>query len=328
MDDWPVYIHCTPYPSPSYPKSCSSAATHTAFQQFLTVLLPFLHIQKKMGRPLFSQAHSTPAVRTEPDPFLSYERWTHWNPFDPDSEEFFQNDPVFEAFLDPSIISPSGEEEQAMVVDEAISSGSSEGSVSERGSPMAVGSDDPMRMLAEAYPSVNWGQHMLAGQSPPTTADFRPLDASPPYTSRYNPITPGFARNRPRSATLTVLPQGLPSASHRSFMSANPTDNLPRTSNITPISIPSRATPANYPPSPATPQSPFIPATPPSQVMPLGQATQSPPPSGMPRMTWASRQPMATSSPPPINGPLTNASARMSLAHIVPTLIRVRDVVM
>ena len=53
-----------------------------------------------MGRPLFSR-HQTPAVRVEPEqPQPACEKWTYWNAFDPDSEEFFKrDDAVYEAFV-------------------------------------------------------------------------------------------------------------------------------------------------------------------------------------------------------------------------------------
>lgn len=46
-----------------------------------------------MGRPLFSTVNvETPAVRVEPESAQpACERWTYWNPFDPDSDEFFEN---------------------------------------------------------------------------------------------------------------------------------------------------------------------------------------------------------------------------------------------
>ena len=46
-----------------------------------------------MGRPLFSQAYATcePVVRVESEQTPQYEHWTYFNPFDPDSEEFFAN---------------------------------------------------------------------------------------------------------------------------------------------------------------------------------------------------------------------------------------------
>lgn len=58
-----------------------------------------------MGRALFSVSHpvSAPAVRSEPEaiPNSPYEKWSHCNAFDPDSDEFF-NDAEYEAFIDPS----------------------------------------------------------------------------------------------------------------------------------------------------------------------------------------------------------------------------------
>ncbi|KAI0079385.1 hypothetical protein K474DRAFT_1659199 [Panus rudis PR-1116 ss-1] len=66
-----------------------------------------------MGRPLFSSrpalATASSAVRVEPEPtptpYPTYETWTYWNAFDPDSDEFFEReDAVYEAFVDPSTL--------------------------------------------------------------------------------------------------------------------------------------------------------------------------------------------------------------------------------
>ncbi|KAL6300907.1 hypothetical protein BKA93DRAFT_752418 [Sparassis latifolia] len=67
-----------------------------------------------MGRPLFSSTH-IPAVRVEtehePEPapaHPAYEKWSYWKPFDPDADEFFENDDaVYEAFIDPAQLPPA-----------------------------------------------------------------------------------------------------------------------------------------------------------------------------------------------------------------------------
>jgi len=117
-----------------------------------------------MGRPLYSASYSTPAVRTEPEiapPTASFEKWTYWNPFDPDSDEFFERaDAVYEAFIDPADVPPATAEREtdeperlAAIIARELEedSTSSEGTISGRGSPMADGSDDPSGMLVDAY---------------------------------------------------------------------------------------------------------------------------------------------------------------------------------
>ena len=133
-----------------------------------------------MGRPLFSASYSTPAVRTEPEktpPSIHFEKWTHWNAFDPDSDEFFESgDAVYEAFLDPADVplSTEGRTEAAEAPEPEMlatiiareledsrgySSASSEGTISGRGSPMAVGSDDPAGMIVDAYRAGEFDAH-------------------------------------------------------------------------------------------------------------------------------------------------------------------------
>lgn len=97
-----------------------------------------------MGRPLFSQAYSSPAavaVRVEPEPTPKpaeqpvCERWTYGNPFDPDSDEFFVNE-VYEAFVDP-IADAQGDRGPSPVVEESSSSSSSDDeSIDGRGTPI------------------------------------------------------------------------------------------------------------------------------------------------------------------------------------------------
>lgn len=86
-----------------------------------------------MGRPLFSH-HQTPAVRVEPEqPQPACEKWTYWNAFDPDSEEFFKrDDAVYEAFVaDDGTALPHS----PTVIEAPSSMSSSEASSSGRASP-------------------------------------------------------------------------------------------------------------------------------------------------------------------------------------------------
>jgi hypothetical protein len=270
-----------------------------------------------MGRPFYSQTYiSEPAVRTESPPTIPpYEKWTYWNAFDPDSEEFFENDPVCEAFIDHH---PANEDGRLMVhiLEESESSASSEGSVSEQGSPMAVGSDDPARMLGATYQEY-WALQRQPSASSPVDVPSMRTDNPSQYPSSFS-VTPEFesrvlgSGNRQRSATVVVLPQR-----RLSTPLQNSIDNLPRTSNITPITIPSRPSISNTP----APLPYDLPSTPPSQTVLPNQMTT-------PRiLTWASRAPTTAGSPSLPGGPLTNPSARMALAHITPSLIRVRDVI-
>jgi hypothetical protein len=251
--------------------------------------------KKSMGQPLFSQSYlSAPAVRTEPEPSIPpYEKWSYWNPFDPDSDEFVENDPVYEAFivLPPSPEPDPDDQRDVVFVPDSESSSSSDSSPNERRSPMAVGTDDPAQMFADALINTDlWGQRPAL--SPPSnvlyTPGFVPQDTQ----------TRVFARgNRPRSATITVLP----------LSTSPPRDNLHRVSN--------RA--SNAANTSASQGTPVRPSTPPNQMM-----TPSPVPSASPHiLTWPS-----FASPSPA-GPLTNPNARMSLAHIPPTFFGVRDVV-
>lgn len=90
-----------------------------------------------MGRPLFS----SPAVRVEPEQPAQHptlEKWTYWKPFDPDSDEFFDNC-IEERFLDPAQVQPQADVTRAASPIGEDSS-SSEGSSSGRASP--AGDDD------------------------------------------------------------------------------------------------------------------------------------------------------------------------------------------
>lgn len=284
-----------------------------------------------MGRPLFSASYSTPAVRTEPEPAqpaILYEKWTRWNAFDPDSDEFFNSeDAVFEAFLDPADVEASTEERErqrqrprpvqpepvdVMIVRELeersdSSSSSSEGTVSGRGSPMAVGSDDPAGMLADAY---------RAGEFEPRNTARRQRvalihDGMPPLRDIDDD-------ERTATTVLDILNDRRVSRvmPHSPFRSRG---FIPRFSDTRPNTPPHQRTHTHN-----------------DHVIPELAVTPSPAPTVTPRLySWSSSTPFgrdSVASPTPVHrqrqrdrtSPLTNPSARMSLPHLSPAPVRVR----
>lgn len=281
-----------------------------------------------MGRPIFSHTYAaaSPAVRTEPEPKVdTCEKWSVWNRFDPDSDEFFEN-AEYEAFIDPAQLAAHSVEIPVLAEAEGQSdtSDSSDGGASDEGSPMAVGSDDPAVLIADAYaeaytaPSTSWEdftQWRTRG-GPPLFAPHSPVanQSTPPF------IPPSISRESSPGLEVVPLPADEPPRS--------PT--LRRAVNITPIVISRIQTEAtDRSPSPETPDAP---STPPTHATPLPQSslvTPSPPPSLTPRIYSWRRQPSASpTSPSRIrgnwDGPLTNPHARMSFARIEATPVRIR----
>lgn len=266
-----------------------------------------------MGRTLFSQAYAAPAVRTEPEPqFDICERWSVWNRFDPDSETFFQ-DAEYEAFIDPVQL----EREAAALATEAAadSSDSSDGSVSDSGSPMAVGSDDGVAIISDVLAAeAEWVTRRGSAAEPrsPSSLDI------PPF------FPPSFLREptpSPNSPTSSEAPRS---------------PIVRRTVNISPISVSSeRLIQVDRSPSPDFPP---LPSTPPPQPreQPDALFSMSPPPSVTPRFySWQHHPiPALPSSPSQArgnrDGPLTNPRARMSFARIdsAPARIRIPNTVL
>ncbi|KAK0501518.1 hypothetical protein EDD18DRAFT_1143073 [Armillaria luteobubalina] len=264
-----------------------------------------------MGRALFSSTYlSAPAVAT-PTPFADtpyekmYEKWSIFNQFDPDSDDFFE-DAQYEAFI-------TVEQEQEQELSDAGNTPalSRESSMEDRSSPMAVGSDDPAAMLADAIDSGEWDQS-LSGTAIDADADeqqWRRVGDLPIWTL----ANTRFVSDPPTSS----LPPFLPPSSLRNSTTASDLDDdepatPPRRSvTIAPITIPSE-------PSSTSPVPPDAPLTPPNVTFSLSSLTPSPASSVTPRVyRWTASPSQHESS-----GPLTNASARMSHARIVPAHIR------
>lgn len=297
-----------------------------------------------MGRTVFSQAYTAaPAVRLEPEPKVDIcEKWSAWNRFDPDSEEFFRG-AEYEAFVDPAQLAREQAEMAALAAAEGNSetSDSTESSVSDQGSPMAVGSDDPAILIAGAYSNhALWEEDMDVVS--PTETEWRPTsaDSSTIYTS--SNIPPMFNSRSPPSDR-SGIPAFIPPASFRELtpgieVESSQSNGSPRsptirrTVNITPITISrGQIDPAARSPSP---DSSAPPSTPPPYATYGQQAqtlvTPSPPPSVTPRFySWQHHTIPALPISPSLargsrDGPLTNPRARISFARIDSSPARIR----
>lgn len=284
-----------------------------------------------MGRPLYSKAYQTEPIIREPEAPCSYAKWSYINAFDPDSDEFFENDQaVYEAFVDHVPVEHSEDEEDTeedrdMVVIRLDISG--EDSFSDRDSPMAVGADDLAQYIAHAYRRqtaeteipvrVRLAAHSTAGDvqsDAPMSHESIEIDSS-----------------RDTVVPLDVPPQPLPVTQLHINASDHahhePQDELPLPPPSAPIPVPG----ARTQPSSSVEGLSFssfyhqhVPLTPPSHHTPFTRFSPSPPPTVSPRIyTWASHR--QTYSPAGTS-PLPNTNARMSHAHISPALVRVRDV--
>ncbi|KAF9485441.1 hypothetical protein BDN70DRAFT_587517 [Pholiota conissans] len=318
-----------------------------------------------MGRAVYSQTYALPepAIHAEPEASPTCERWTSWNHFDPDSEEFFQ-DAEYEAFLNPA---QSAREQAAEISASAFArsptgmsdlsdSASSEGSVGEleqqresgvgaNNSPMAVGSDDPAMLIANVY-SVDRNSAWIA---------LGDLDADevarfwPTNVARDGRASESSAYLTLNDSPVQTTPAFIPSPSIRS-PSPLRSPTLRRMVPITPITITRTRTRVEHrdaDPEPAaerspSPASPTMPATPPPtlyrlpaprSVRPLAIATPSPPPSVTPRFySWQQHSIPAVPVSPTAErererereGPLTNPLARMSFVRIDAGPTRVR----
>ena len=299
-----------------------------------------------MGRPLFSASYTTPAVRSEPQPApptILFEKWTYWNAFDPDSDEFFDSpDAVYEAFLDPADVQPVLEERadssaeperlgeliaRELAESRSDSSASSEGTISGRGSPMAVGSDDPASMLVDAYRVDEFEPRRYSQRV--TESDFtgrtrhqsdhaehqrtREARHIPPYRYADDDVLTTTALDLMNERRVSRVMPPLSPFRSRGFI-----PNFPSTRSITPPQPHDRDQDDSYP------------------YITHERTNPSPPPSVTPRLySWSARNPLGRAdpgspSPLPLQrqrlrpGPLTNPNARMSLAHLSPAPVRVR----
>ncbi|OBZ73588.1 hypothetical protein A0H81_06344 [Grifola frondosa] len=268
-----------------------------------------------MGRPLFSSSYQAPAVRVEPEqPKPSYERWNYWNAFDPDSDEFFENDDaVYEAFTDDAQLQrEEGAGRTTVMVVEDGSSFSDESS-SGRGSPMddseSVSMGFDLRLRRQAPMTTNTsevedqGEHNEGARA--GYADATSVPASEDRVYQAGDMVSQYAN---MFTMLSARPDASSSADASLASSYTPGSMYVDIPSPSRIPSPGIATP----PRPSTPQ---------NQMSPLF-ASPSPVPTVTPRLySWTMRHPLVPFPEPlsPVpSGPLTNRSARMSVAHIVP----------
>ncbi|KAJ7224137.1 hypothetical protein GGX14DRAFT_557028 [Mycena pura] len=264
-----------------------------------------------MGRALFSANERyglAPAIRVEPEAVCPYDKWSAYNRFDPDADEFFEG-AVFEAFLAdqlelPVAVSDSG-------------SGYSD-SDSGRDSPLPELSPRPARM------NPIWDrltdESAVAAHQP---VDDDLLDDITDYASTVPNALPGGSESvpihatadRPRSVPITVyFPSTALSPSPEPTLAA-PSTPSPRRFSVPPISIPAEPSTPNM-------ESPVSPITPPAVYTHVSMMTPSPPPTVTPRIyMWGRTHTPASPGSPSIRhthsaGPLTNPGARQSFARI------------
>ncbi|KAI0091536.1 hypothetical protein BDY19DRAFT_631210 [Irpex rosettiformis] len=270
-----------------------------------------------MGRPLFSsvaRAHETPAVRVEHEPTQpACERWTYWNPFDPDSEEFFLD------AEEERVRSLDGPPVEVEVIDDLSGSSSeSDGTSSGRETPIFVDGDDAP-LVAELSPeegrlAQTAGMHNLRPEDERHT--YRAIQARVSQP----PLVLGFSSRTATSYVRTPY-RGEDRSPNQSPSPQSPTltEPIPRAEVAAePLTIPRSILSARSAPVAI----PVRPSTPPSQT-PWSYGTPSPAPSITPRLyTW--RAPLSVTTSPVT--PLPNRTARMSVAHISPSTIAVQRV--
>ncbi|RXW24811.1 hypothetical protein EST38_g1016 [Candolleomyces aberdarensis] len=279
-----------------------------------------------MGRALYSKTYrSTPAVRTEPEPVVDTicQKWSAWNKFDPDSDEFFV-DAEYEAFIVPPVQptlqepvhdgppAPEAMTFDSVSVSDSSSDSSSDGASSDGGSPMATGPDDPAAMIADAYPNLTltaeqWEQRIRSSSS--ATEEWLNDFARPTFqrlgaddavnlrdgASREEPAGDRpYRANRPRSVSAApalvplseLLTQSRPADVHQGQIPTPPlSPPLPEPVNARPTNTPAR--PRSRSTSPVREAPPLDAPTTPQRANVRGSTqtalSPSPPPSVSPR---------------------------------------------
>ncbi|KAI0272540.1 hypothetical protein BC834DRAFT_966552 [Gloeopeniophorella convolvens] len=274
-----------------------------------------------MGRTFSPAVNTAPAVVEVVEPNDSrdelcpdYIRWSYENAWDPDSDAFFK-DAVYEAFVPPIPLEP---------ITPVDSSDGSSASSSGRGTPadlppipgqISAADQDFLRWLESASPSH--GEAVSDGPPPlPTLRRHSSSDARRGATQSHVMSSAAFERLYTRRLSRARVEQHLPWFAPDSDSDAD-TPAAPhlgvsvRTSQITPIQLPS-----SHPrtPAPPAPPSSFFPrpVTPPSSMAiptatPNGDVLQpSPPPSVSPRVySWIPTR-------PPPESPTISSRLRMS----------------
>ncbi|KAG6840570.1 hypothetical protein C0991_005759 [Blastosporella zonata] len=296
-----------------------------------------------MGRALFSTLYTSPvAVRIEPDILQQAdiprcEKWSISNPFDPDSDEFYES-ATREVFTDTEAWRQEQEAVRELLAAQAEGGieipTSSEASENDTGSPMAVGSDDPALLIAGAvvYPmDANWTPPSPMGKPNRNTETLKQAQLSilPDDTpENYHSLRVIGHRRSSTASSIGYIPpspQAAPATAAPAPISPPRSPTLRRAHAIIPISIPNELSS----PSPTSPVSPSTPTDDLFHREMMSMLTPSPVPSVTPHIYNWHMTPLVSPSSPLDNmaGPLTNPNARMSLArlNIAPTRIRAQN---
>jgi hypothetical protein len=208
---------------------------------------------------------------------------------------------------------------------------------------MAVGSDDPTILIAN-YANPPWSSTAASGGWQSATTDHSAVTAGITYNSSYNPrrmqsVFGARPRHETEEADHLGNPVFIPPDSFRE--PSEPDGDLPspphspptlrRTTDITPITVPTNPQVVFMPPSPEVLTTP---STPPLRYQSLPpMLTPSPAPSVTPRFySWQHHRPISTLPIPPSptlprnnrDGPFTNPHARVSLMRIDAATARAR----
>ncbi|KAF5316227.1 hypothetical protein D9619_006258 [Psilocybe cf. subviscida] len=263
-----------------------------------------------MGRAVYSSAYTTSvpavAVRTEPEPNvdIAVERWSSWNHFDPDSDEFFQ-DAEFEAFISPDELRAQQSEATPLITDRIAEMSDSSDS-SDQESDTADGSEN---QSGGSSPTEWNSQDARSARETETLASNRRttiMEVSDGVV--YTIHAPSATETLISNAVDAVLPTA---GSEVETVSAHLIGRSPS---------PEFAMPSTPPPQQTFPI--FR-----RQVTPNRLFTPSPPTSVPPRFySWPAPATPASPSFLPVtrDGPLPNARARMSYTRIDTTPVRVR----
>lgn len=281
-----------------------------------------------MGRPLYSKAFQTEPIIRQPEAPCPYEKWSHINAFDPDSDEFFESDQaVYEAFVDHMPLEHSEDEEEMEEDREAVVIRldlTGEGSLLDRDSPMAVGGDSLAQYIGQAYRRqtidpeapvrVRLAAHATPGEvqsDAPVSHESVEIDSSRDVMASLDP---------PPQPIFATQPHNIFNHRHH-----EPRDELPTPTPSTPIPVPgTNSSSSGEGLSLSSFYHHHISSTPPRRHTSFSRFSPSPPPTVSPRIyTWAPRRQTYS---PAVTSPLPNNNARMSHTHISPALVRVRDV--
>jgi len=304
-----------------------------------------------MGRPLFSHQYQTPAVRVEPEQPPTYEKWTYWNAFDPDSDEFFESeDAVYEAFIDPSQLPLQGSEDgtqsrshspQLVMRDDSVSSASSSG----RGTPM----DDAQSVSVEeinldrrqaAWVQIGRVEETETQRDPmPTTFVESPIEDRvyhagemvTQYANMYQIVSTHPSRASPsRTPPRVSPPPFIRSPTYIDYASRPPSPPV-HIERATQLPSPVDDDELEYISPPAAPTTPPRPVTPPHAARFLDDHSEepTPPPTVTPRFyTWGTSRwaiPPASHYPPsPVPAsPLAHRGVPPPMAWVAPSTVLV-----